>query len=296
MWKIFGSEGTVGYFCGGTLRKGPFRILGSPLKGWGTNFMGPIVNGRFDPESFLAALEELALEEGFAMVEVESPVLPEERLVAAGFEPVSQPTYMVTLTPGQPEEMWNRIDKPAQRQIRKARRHGLVVEDSSDPEIADIFYDQFVEVLARKNLFPPYDRSCPRLLFQFLKPLGLLFALAVRDANGKVIATGLFPHDGRSVYLWGAGSRIADWTLGPNDLLQWSLMERAAARGLRTYNMCGYGHFKSKFGGVLEHPKRWHKCYSGTARLARKGYEFYFQKRIRLRGWWQRVISTRRGA
>ena len=131
------------------------------------------------------------------------------------------------------------------------------------------------------------------MLVQFLKPRDFLFALAVRDANGKVIATGLFPHDDGAVYLWGVGSRIADWNLGPNDLLQWSLMERAAARGLRTYNMCGYGHFKSKFGGVLSEPKRWHKCYSRTAKWGRRGYEFYFRNRIRCRGWWERVAHRR---
>lgn len=60
--------------------------------------------------------------------------------------------------------------------------------------------------------------------------------------------------------------------------------------------MCGYGHFKSKFGGMLQEPKRWHKCYSRPARREQRGYEFYFQKEIRLRGWLQRVGRNPRGA
>lgn len=67
-------------------------------------------------------------------------------------------------------------------------------------------------------------------------------------------------------------------------------------RGLRVYNMCGYGRFKKKFGGDLVTLKRWHKCYWRTARWARRGYELYFQKRIRLQGWWQRMTHSQEGA
>jgi hypothetical protein len=71
-------------------------------------------------------------------------------------------------------------------------------------------------------------------------------------------------------------------------------MEIASKRGLTAYNMCGYGHFKSKFGGTLMTPKRWNKYYRRSARWSRRGYEFYFQKKIRLRGWWEH-ISRRQG-
>ena len=294
-WAIRSGNQTVGYFCGGILRKGPFRILGSPLKGWGTNFLGPVVNRDFDQGAFLRALDDLAASERLAMVEIENPVLSERNLEKSGYDPVPQPTYIVELAPGETERMWNLLELKSRQKVRKAIRSGLTVEDTADAQVAEEFYDQFVEVLSRKNLYPPYHRDCPRLLFQSLKPLDMLFALRIRDPEGKVIATGLFPHDDQTVYFWGGASRIAAWNHSPNDLLQWSVMEMAAARGLRVYNMCGYGYFKSKFGGTLRHPKRWHKCYSETARWARRGYEVFFQNQIRLRGWWQRVVSTRGG-
>ena len=53
-WAIREAGRTVGYFCAGIFRKGPFRILGSPLKSWGTNFMGPVVNSDFSAEAFPA--------------------------------------------------------------------------------------------------------------------------------------------------------------------------------------------------------------------------------------------------
>lgn len=295
LWAIQGNSDTVGYFCGGVFRKGPFQILGSPLKSWGTNFLGPIFNRDIDQMAFLKALDDLAEREHLAMVELENPLLRAGLLERAGYGAVPQPTYVVSLTPGDTEIMWRRIDVKSQQKVRKAKRAGLIVEETDDIRIADEFFDQFVEVLSRKNLFPPYDRNCPRLLFQHLRPQGLLIALRVSEPGGKTVATGLFPHDEKTLYFWGGASRMDSWNYSPNDLLQWTAMEMAAQQGLTVYNMCGYGYFKSKFGGTLQSPNRWHKCYSQTARWARRGYEFYFQKQIRLRGWLQHAVNRSRG-
>jgi lipid II:glycine glycyltransferase (peptidoglycan interpeptide bridge formation enzyme) len=291
-WALRDRDRTVGYFCGAVVQKGPFRILGSPLKGWTTNFMGPLVNRAFDQQALLRGLDVVAQREGVAMIEVENPILTAATMAELGYDGVAQPTYIVELTPDDPGRMWNRIDLKSRQKVKKAKKLGLVVEEVDDAGIADEFYDQFVEVLGRKNLFPPYDRSCPRLLFDFLKPSGLLYALRVRDSQGETVATGLFPHDAQSVYMWGAASRIASWKFSPNDLLQWALMERAAADGLQIYNMCGFGYFKSKFGGVLQEPRRWHKGYWRSATWARGAYETYFQHSLRVRSWWHRSAAS----
>lgn len=292
-WSIRDGDSTVGYFCGGLLRKGPFKILGSPLKGWGTNYMGPVADTTFDSGAFLRALDELAAAERIAMIEIESPVVSDKSLAAFSYEPTEQQTYVVDLAPGHPETLWGRIDLKSRQKIKKAQRLNVTVEETTSPELAREFYQQFVEVLARKSLSPPYGPDCPLLLLHCLQPHDLMFGLRVRDPQGAVIATGIFPHDDRTVYFWGGASRIAAWAFSPNDLLQWRAIELACQRGLQRYNMCGYGYFKSKFGGLLERPTRWHKFYSPAARWARRGYELYFEQRIRLRGWWhQRALES----
>jgi hypothetical protein len=287
-WAIRDHGRTVGYFCGGVLRKGPFRILGSPLKGWGTNFLGPVANPDLDQRAFLAAMDDLAARERLAVVEMESPLLSDAPMEAHGYEPAAQQTYVIELSPDDPGKVWDRIDLKSRQKIRKARRLGVSVRETTGAAFAAEFYDQFVEVLARKTLSPPYGPDCPRVLLEVLGPHGMVYALDVTDPDGRSIATGIFPHDDRTVYFWGGASRLTGWQFSPNDLLQWTAMEAACLRGLRTYNMCGYGYFKSKFGGTLEHPKRWHKTYSRAARLARRGYQAYFERRIRLRGWLRR--------
>lgn len=285
LWAIRNRTGIVGYFCGGVVRKGPFRILGSPLRGWGTNSMGPVIDADVDQAGLLRAWDELALAERFAMVEVEHALLADSGFRAHAYEAVPGATYVVALSTGDPDRMWRALDSTCRNRIRKARREGLTVEDTPDPAVADEFYDQYFALMQRKGLVPPYPRETARLLVRHLRDAELLFALRVRDAAGRVIATGLFPHDDRSVYFWGGASWHDSRDLCPNDLLHWELMRLAASRGLRRYNMCGDGPFKKKFGGAFVTVKRWRKCYWRSARWAQRGYEAYLQRRIAFAGW-----------
>src|SRR5712691_1681240 len=96
-WSIMDGRRRLGYFCGGLVRKGPFRVLGSPLKGWGTNYMGPVVRRDIDQVRLIQALDDLARREGLAMTELESPALPSDLLQSSGFQAVRGWTYLVCL-------------------------------------------------------------------------------------------------------------------------------------------------------------------------------------------------------
>ena len=282
MWSVQEGRHTLGYFCGGIVQKGPFRILGSPLRGWGTNFLGPVADEDIDGAALLSALDEVAREERLAVVELEYAQQQTAALEAAGYEAEEGRTYVVALTPFDEKACWDRIQPKKRNQIRKAIKCGLTVEDTDDPAVADEFYERFEDLMRRKGRVPPYPPAHPRLLFRHLNPAGLLFSLRVRDASGAVLATGLFPHDDREVYFWGGSSWQEGRDLNPNDFLQWSAIRLGCERGLVAYNMCGPGRFKRGFGGDLVEIRRWHKCYTRPARWARCGYEMYFKAWNRL--------------
>lgn len=295
-WRIRRRNESIGYFCGGILRKGPFRILGSPLKGWGTNFLGPVADDSFAAKPFLSALDRLAEEEGIDMVELESRSLPEEALMAAGFEPVPDSTFLVRITPGDADAVWNAIESTCRNRVRKATKGGLTVENLPSPQMCREFYSQYVDLMRRKNLAPTYPADYPEKLVAHLAPAEMIFGLRVRDPAGRILATGLFPHDENTMYFWGGASWQEGRNLCPNEFLHWNAMRRAAECGLRLYNTCGTGQFKRKFGGEYAVTKRWHRFYSGSARWARRGYEAYFKNRIRIRGWLGNVARRRRRA
>jgi 2-polyprenyl-3-methyl-5-hydroxy-6-metoxy-1,4-benzoquinol methylase len=282
-WAIRSGGSAVGYFCGGLLRMGPFRILGSPLKSWATNVMGPLIDRDVDQRVFLEAVDGLARRERLSMIELEHPILGDAVLEAADFIPDRRTTYAVKLTPTDPDPMWRALDSTCRNRIRKALSCGVTVEDTDDPDVADEYYDLYLQLMRRKHVAPPFSRRYARLLFSHLKPADRLFALRVKDSAGRLLSVGLFPHDDRAVFFWSGASREDAHALCPNDLLHWRAMCLAAERGLLRYDMSGPGRFKRKFGGVLTTVTRWHKCYSGPARLGRTTYESWFRLKTRLR-------------
>jgi len=250
--------------------------------------MGPVFNGELDQAAFLQAIDVLATNERVAMTELECRHFQADAMRAAGYTPVDSRTFLVRLTPADDESMWKRLSSTCRNRIRKAQKAGLWVEDTQEVTMTDEFYDQFTAVMNRKGLVPPYPRLYPRLLFQWLKKVDRLFALRVKSADGRLLATGLFPHDNRTVYFWGGGSWQSGRELCPNEFLHWRLMQLAAERGLQWYDTCGPGQFKKKFGGTLVSRQRWHKCHWKSARWARWAYEQYFLQRMR---WGGRLAS-----
>ena len=272
-WAIRTEDRTVGYLCGGFLQMGPYRILGTPLRSWGTNVMGPLLDHDADQTALFRALDRLAAADRLAMIELEHPSLSPRLLQSFGFAPVEDWTYRVTLD--EPNAMWRRLESTCRNRIRKAQTAGLVVEDTDDPAVADEYYDFYLDLMRRKGRRPPFSRETPRLLFSHLKKADCLFALRVRDAAGRLLAVGLFPHDEHAMYFWSGASREESHPLCPNDHMQWVAMGLGAGHGLRLYNMSGHGRFKRKFGGTLTAVARWHKCYWRTAKWARKGYQLW---------------------
>src|SRR6185436_4392522 len=109
-WAVRRGNTTVGYFCAGMISKGFFRILGSPLKGWGTNSMGPLLSAGTDFREFLAALDGLAKSERLAMVEMEHPLLTPDLMTAFGYTTSTLWTYRVKLEPDE-QAMLKRMSK-----------------------------------------------------------------------------------------------------------------------------------------------------------------------------------------
>ncbi len=275
---IRAGDAPIGYFSGGIVRKGPFKILGSPLKGWGTNFMGPIAN-HLDQEAFLRALDELARRERLSIVELEGRALSEQSMARAGYEATLGKTFLVKLLPETPDGAWNNLESTCRNRVRKAIKSGLFAEDCDDPEVVDEFYGFYSNLMAHKRLPMPYGVERARQLFRHLKTEGLLFAVRVKNKQGEVLAAGLYPHDDRCMYFWGGASSLTQREVCPNEFLHWSAMSFAIQRGVQLYDTCGPGQFKKKFGGELVILRRWHKCFSRSAKAARRMYQAFFEYR-----------------
>jgi lipid II:glycine glycyltransferase (peptidoglycan interpeptide bridge formation enzyme) len=245
--------------------------------------MGAVLEPEADPAEFLKALDRLARHENLALIELEQRGLSEHSLAAAGFEAVEGLTYWVELAAE--EAMLKRLHKGRRSGVKKAIASGLVAERTDSVQVAEEFYDQFCGVMRTKGLVPGFSRDCARSLFEALSKIDRVLGVRVRDSAGRLLATGLFPFDNRTMYFWGGSDTQQGRQLCPNDFLHWSAMCWAAELGMRRYDMSGYGRFKREFGGELVTIRRWHKNYWRAAKWARQAYAILTEQRLRARAW-----------
>lgn len=273
-FRITENGGTEGYFVGLIVRKGPLRILGSPLPGWTTDYMGPVVNKEFDFEKFLNALDKTCRAMKVHHVELCNQFLPPDLMRSQGYSVQEASTYIIPLYADE-EQMWRNLDRKCRQNIRKGISNDLVVEECDDPAVVDEYYAELINVFAKQKLVPTYPVGRIRSLFRILRP-GSIAVLRVKHGD-MVVASALLLYDNRSAYLFGAASWRESQGLYPNELLYWTAMTMFAKKGIPQLDMCGAGSYKAKYGALNTPVHKYAKSYNVFARVGREAYRRIFR-------------------
>jgi CelD/BcsL family acetyltransferase involved in cellulose biosynthesis len=240
----------VGHFVGAIVRRFGVRILGSPLRGWGTQCMGFLLDEGIDRRRASDALALFAFRElGCLHVELADRQLTGERMAASGYATETGRTFVVDLRPSE-EEILGAMRPRVRTYVRSALRNGLVADPCTGVDFADEYYRQLVEVFARQGLVPTYGVERVRQLIRSLEPSGHVLLLRVRAPSGESVATAVVIGRDRTAILWGAASHRTQADLHPNELLHWEAMRHWRARGTLRYDMGGGGDYKAKYGGT----------------------------------------------
>jgi CelD/BcsL family acetyltransferase involved in cellulose biosynthesis len=246
----------VGYFTGLIVRRYGLRILGSPLPGWTTGYMGFNLEDGVSRRDATAALLSFALGPlRCAHVELRDRYLQVSDADGLSASLGRFTTFEVDLRPDE-EEIFARMTSACRRCVRKAEKIGVIVEEAADFEFADDYSAQLEEVFAKQSLRPTYRVDRVRSLIRHLQPTRRLLLLRARSPEGKCIATGIFPAFGRTMYFWGGASWQADQILRPNEAIFWYAMGYWKRRGIEAFDLGGGGEYKRKYGGealVLPH-------------------------------------------
>jgi hypothetical protein len=273
----------IGYFSAARMSKALLTILGSPMPGTGTNYMGPIMDPSTAIGPVVDGILRYARGKGAAHLELAHPRFDTPTMRAAGMDVHEGVTHVVPLSNSE-DQVFKGLKSTCRNRIRKAEGNGLVGEVTEDPSIVDHFFAQFNEVYAKQGMSVPFGIERPRALFRHLVGAGMLLPVWVRK-DAEVLAAGLFPYDRHSVYFWGAGSWLKYQQLCPNELLHWTVMREAVKRGVSQYNMCGGGsQFKDKFGGADVPYVHYSKSLFPGLRPARELYRKMHWLRLRLTG------------
>jgi hypothetical protein len=241
---------TIGWFTGLVIKRLGLRILGSPFPGWTTGYMGFNLDDGVPRRAAVEALLPFAYRKlGCIHLELKDRWLELRDLDGLGFAQTPTTTYDLDLTRTQ-EELFGGMTSACRRAVRKSEKEGVTIEEAADLAFADDYYTQLLDVFGRQSLRPPYGVERVRELIRTVQPSGKLLLLRARDADGRCVATGIFPGHGRTAYFWGGASLRAHQGVRPNEAIFWHAMRSWKERGATVLDMGGGGDYKRKYGPV----------------------------------------------
>ena len=127
-----------------------------------------------------------------------------------------------------------------------------------------------------------------RNLIKNLEPTGRVLLLRARDAEGKCIATGIYPGYNQIAEFWGNASFREYQNLRPNEACHWYAMRYWKNRGVAIFDWGGEGTYKEKYGCVA-HDVPWFikSRYQLLSKLRDQAKKMHERKQ-RLLGWLQK--------
>jgi serine/alanine adding enzyme len=156
------------------------------------------------------------------------------------------------------EEIWQSVRSSAKRNIKKARKLRVVIEEANDLNRVQAAYTLLREVYKRIQV-PLADVSLFQSAFEILHPQGMLRILIAKVENIDVGAMTLLLYKD-TIYYWYTGTVRKPTPHRAGDLLVWHALEWGNQNGFRTLDFGGAGKpdeeygvrdFKAKFGGTL---------------------------------------------
>jgi hypothetical protein len=240
----------VGYFTGLITERMSLRILGSPLPGWSSSYMGFVLNPEVTHDDAVEALKQFAFRD-LRCVHLE---LMDRNLAISSmrseFAFASYHSLELNLLADE-KELLRRMKSQCRTCINKAARSGVTIQEARDERFVEDYYDQLKDVFAKRGLVPTYDKCRVSALIRHLLPTGNVLPLRAFDAEGRCIATMISIGIHKRAEMWGSASWRSHQHLRPNEALFWHTMRYWKSRSVELFDFGGAeaGDYKRKYGG-----------------------------------------------
>lgn len=239
----------VGFFTGLIVKKGGFKILGSPFPGWSTSYLGFNLVSGVDRSALVDPLAEFAFRKlGCWHLELMDRHLTVDQMDRLGWQGRNFNNTEIDLSISE-DDIFANMKGSCRTSIRKAEKSGVTVEIAQDDEFPSEYYTQLTEVFAKQGQRPTHSIERIHILIKHLAPTGGLLLLRARNAEGVCVSTGIYPAFRDRMYFWGGASLREYQILQPNELVQWNAMRYWKALGAVACDMGGGGDYKLKYGG-----------------------------------------------
>lgn len=269
------------------VRKGPLRIVGSPLPGWATAYMGPLLMDESEGAIVLDAMSR-SRQMGRPAYMACRTVTHDHQLdlKPLGFTKMGDfETYLIDLRLDA-ETIWGGFKSECRTRIRKAQKNGVTVQMETDDSYIDDYWYMTKEVFAKSHLQPPFPCKFLEQVHQRLFPRQLCMMSAMHE--GRRIAMLALPHDDRAAMYWAGGGLNETLWLCPNNLLHWEAMIECQRRGITWYDFIsskgGPGRFKKTFGPTPAlAATHWERSSSRLMAALRQAYERRLRRKRRVK-------------
>jgi hypothetical protein len=286
---VFDGDRQVGCWAAAAFSMGPLRLIGSPMRGWTTPYMGPACDN-LPAYELLMAWRRYLKKNRIHPAQVDHPRFYLEAGQAAGLTPLEEGTFMCPL-PSTEEEILAQFHDSCRKAARRAQRRGVVVENTDNPAFIDHFYYQLEDVFGKQGIRPTYPKSRIQALWNHLKPTGRLLTLWALW-EGQVIGTGIYLIGNQWLLSFASSSLRQTQKHFPNEIIRLMSMTMGSAGGCVAYDLSGRGDYKAKFGAHLETYYDW-LYYSGRwGHYVRNAYALFRKLRLR-RGIRKEVMPPR---
>ena len=181
------------------------------------------------------------------------------------------------------DELWGQIHKSRRKNINRAEKAGVVVEEIENQDKIPVFYELLRETYNSVRV-PLADISLFESSFRQLVPEGLVKFFLARHEDDYIGARAVLTYKDR-IYDWYAGAAVDALSFYPNDYLVWHILEWGMDNNYSDFDFGGAGdpnkpygprEFKRRFGGELVNYGRYIRHYSkGKTKAAEIGFKVY---------------------
>jgi hypothetical protein len=265
-------------------RKGPLRIVGSPLPGWSTAYLGPLfAEGADIGASWRAFMASAPLRRAsyIALKAIGSARCLD--LSKRGFQKIAEfDTYRIDLR--QPQDvLWGRLRAVCRNEIRKSQRAGVEIHEEADEAFVDPYWSMTCETFARTQARPTHTREFVALLWRNLHGAGMVRVISAWRHRERIASVVLLRDHG-VMYYWGSASHLEHRRLCAHRLLLWEAIAGAQQEGLKQFDLIstagGPGQFKKSFGpDEVTIATHWERSASPLVAAAKSLYERYQRQR-----------------
>jgi len=281
----------LGYFSGLMIRRFGLRILGSPFPGWTTGYMGLVLAPEVPRTDALEALQRFAFSD-LRCVHLE--VMDRNLGVSAvgnRYPFLEYNSFEIDLSRDE-DELFKGFSYDCRHCARKGMRLGIQIQQAGDAGFADDYYNQLIDVFAKRRLIPPYGKDRVSALIRHLQPTGNLLLLRALDADRHCVATLISVGMHNRAEVWSGASWRAYQHLRPNEVLVWETIRYWKSRSVQFLDMGGDGAYKRRYGGCRISVPWIRTSRSSLLPMLRTGAALAMKARQRCLGGWHAIAMS----